>query len=363
MKVLIAGGGVAGAAAACLLGPDSVLIERTTGAHDKMCGEFVSAEAIDYLNRLGIDLVGLGAVPVHGVRLVYGATVAQAALPFPAMGLSRRVLDAALLAQAAARGATVLRGDAVRRVIDGVAEVAGSGRFPGHKVFLATGKHDLRGVARQPRRAPDDLIGLKMYLAVGASQAAALTGFVEVIVFRGGYGGLQAVEGGGVNLCLLLERTVFAEAGESWAGVQAMLEAISPHLATRLKGARTLLDRPLAIARVPYGFVHRAAPSDPAGLFRLGDQAAVIPSFSGDGVSMALHSAFVAAGSLQGGSASYHARIRRDVGAQVARAWTIYRAGRIAPGVLTRGAVLWPGALRWAARMTRLPVTAGMPVG
>ncbi len=358
MKVLIAGGGVAGAAAACLLGPDSVLVERTTAAHDKMCGEFVSAEAIDYLRRLGVDPVALGAVPVHGVRLVYGTMVAEARLPFPAVGLSRRRLDAALLDAAAARGATVLRGHTVRRVTDGVAEVAGLGRFVGHKLFLATGKHDVRGVPRTPAREPENLVGLKMYLAVEATQAAALAGLVEVIVFRGGYGGLQAVEGGGVNLCLLLERDVFAEAGESWQGVQAMLEAESPHLAARLNGARTLLDRPLAIARVPYGFVHRPSAGDPADVYRLGDQAAVIPSFSGDGVSMALHSAFAAAGSLRGDSAAYHARLQRDVGAQVARAWTIYRAGRLAPGLLTRGAVLWPGALRWAARLTRLPVRA-----
>src|SRR3712207_8011643 len=47
--------------------------------------------------------------------------------------------------------------------------------------------------------------------------------------------------------------------------------AQSPHLARRLDGAEPLLDRPLAIARVPYGFRHRASPGET--LFRLGDQA------------------------------------------------------------------------------------------
>lgn len=361
-RVVVAGGGLAGAAAACLLGEQATLVERTTGPHDKICGEFLSAEAIVYLRRLGLDPVALGAVSVHGVRLVHGTTLAEAPLPFPAMSLSRRVLDEALLHRAAALGATVLRGATVRQVVDGVAEVGGAGRFTGHAVFLATGKHDLRGLRRQPTRPPEDLVGLKMYLALDQAQAEALAGFVEVVVFPGGYLGLQTVEGGAANLCLLLERTAFAACGESWAGVQAMLEATSPHLATRLRGSRTLLDRPIAIARVPYGFVHAKCASDMRTVFRLGDQAAVIPSFSGDGMSMALHSAFRAADALGAGMSdastadAYHRRIRRDVAGQVGRAWTIYRLGMAAPGAMTRGARLWPGAMRWAARMTRLPV-------
>lgn len=351
MSVLIAGGGVAGAAAACLLGPGCTLVEREAGPHEKICGEFLSWEAAAYLRRLGVEPVALGAVPVERVRLIHGDLVAEAVLPFSALGLSRRVLDAALLARAEACGASVVRGHTVR-LQGGAPVVAGLGRFAGHDLFLATGKHELRGLRRQPDRAPEDLVGLKMYLRLAPEQAAALAGCVEVVLFEGGYGGLQAVEGGGVNFCLLLERAVFAECGESWAGVQSMLEAQSGQLRARLRGAAALLERPLAIFRVPYGFVHRNGDD---GVFRLGDQMAVIPSFSGDGMSMALHSAFRAVAGLRGGSGAYHRRMRRDVSGQVGRAWTIYRAGRAAPGAMVRGARLWPGAMRWAARLTRLP--------
>ncbi len=354
MSVLIAGGGVAGAAAACLLGPACTLVERETGAHDKMCGEFLSVEATGYLRRLGVDPVALGAVPVDRVRLVHGDRVAETRLPFAALGLSRRVLDEALLERAEALGAQVVRGHAVRWD-RGAAVVAGLGRFGEHTLFLATGKHDLRGLRRRLERAPEDLVGLKMYLRLPPAQAAALAGCVEVILFEGGYGGLQAVEGGGVNLCLLVERGVFAACGERWDGVQAMLETVSGHLRGRLHGAVTLLDRPLAIFRVPYGFVHR---DEADGVFRLGDQMAVIPSFSGDGVSMALHSAFRAVAARSGDAVAYHRRLRRDVSGQVGRAWAIYRTGRAAPGMMVAGARLWPGAMRWAAALTRLPATA-----
>ncbi|GAC1345375.1 MAG: NAD(P)/FAD-dependent oxidoreductase [Acetobacteraceae bacterium] len=356
MRALVAGGGVAGAAAACLLGRDCVLVEREGAAHDKICGEFVSAEAAPYLRRLGLDLPALGATRIDAVRVVYGDRVARSPLPFPAFGLSRRVLDAALLARAAALGAEVVRGHTVRGIADGVAEVAGLGRFPGHAVFLATGKHDLRGVRRLPTRPPEDLVGLKMYFAVTPDEAAELAGHVEILLFRGGYAGLQVVEAGAVNLCLLLEQRRFSEAGQSWSGVQSMLETEIPHLARRLRGARPLLERPLSIFRVPYGYVHRPGADDPAGLYRLGDQAGVIPSFCGDGVSIALHSAFASVSAHRGlGAAAYHRRLHRDIGRQIGRAMAVYRIGRAAPGLITDLGRLWPGALGWIARLTRVP--------
>ncbi len=359
MKVVIAGGGVAGAAAACLLGRDALLIEREAAAHDKICGEFVSAEAQPYLARLGLDLAALGAAPIHAVRLIHGDRAATSALPFAAFGLSRRALDEALLCRAADCGAEVVRGHAVRGLANGAFDVAGLGRVAAPALFLATGKHDLRGARRQPARAPEPLVGLKMYLSLAPAQSAGLRGHVEVVLFSGGYAGLQLVEHGAANLCLLIRQRRFEEAGRTWAGVQAVLEQDSPHLARRLRGAVARLDRPLTIFRVPYGFVHAPGPADPPGLYRLGDQAGVIASFSGDGVSIALHSAFAAvAAQRDGGPARYHRQLRRDIAGQIARAGAIYRASRAVPGLAVQAARLWPGALGLAARLTRVPASA-----
>ena len=364
MKALVAGGGVAGAAVACLLGPEALLVEREAAAHDKICGEFISTEAQGYLARLGLDVRNLGAAPIDGVRLVHGDQMASAPLPFRGYGLTRRTLDAALLDLAARRGAQVLRGHAVRGVLAsgsgaGGLDVAGHGKLPGSAIFLATGKHDLRGVRRILARTPEDLVGLKMYFRLRADQAADLAGQVELLLLRGGYAGLQLVEGGVANLCLLLRRADFTAAGACWPGVHDRLERDSPHLRRRLAGAAPLLDRPLSIFRVPYGYVHRPAAGDMPGLFRLGDQAAVIPSFTGDGVSIALHTAFAAAAASRAGDArSYHGAMRHDLSGQVARAGLLLRAGRAAPGLAVQAAHVWPGALRWIASMTRVPAAA-----
>ena len=94
------------------------------------------------------------------------------------------------------------------------------------------------------------------------------------------------------------------------------------------------------------------------GLFRLGDQAAVIPSLTGDGIAIALHSGTLAAQVwLDGGNAlAYHSRLARTLRGQMRLAGLLHRAGLFGPlqPATVRGAALFPGLLRAAARGTRI---------
>jgi flavin-dependent dehydrogenase len=374
--VVIVGGGVAGGAAACLLaraGQRVLLLERENAATDKICGEFVSVEAQRHLARLGIDAAALGGHPITHLRLVRGDAVASAALPFRGLGLSRRVLDDALLARAAACGADVCRGHdvrlatrgtdpaAARRVGAGAValEVPGVGTLRPRTLLLATGKHDLRGLRRVPAHAPEDLVGFKMYFALAPAQARELAGHVEVLLFEYGYAGLQLVEGGRANLCLLVDRDRLREGG--WDALLSTLQRDCGHLQRRLSDAVPLLQRPLTIYRVPYGYLHPPG-ADPDGVYRLGDQMGVIPSFSGDGMSIALHSAAMAVrATLAGaGAADYHRQMRADIGSQIARAGALYRFGRRPAGqrLIINLARAWPRGLQLAAALTRVPAHA-----
>ncbi len=348
--LVIAGGGLAGAAAACGLakaGRDVTVLERSTGPTDKICGDFLSAEAQHYLRRLGLDPATLGGHPITRVRVIRGTRQTECDLPFQGMGLSRRVLDEALLAHAAACGASIRRGVTVASMAPGI-----------H--FLATGKHDLRGAARAPDTAPEDLVGFKVYLRLDPQIRRDLDGTVEIILFPDGYAGLQLVDDGRANLCLLIHRDHLARAGGTWPALLDDLRAAHPLLRARLHGAEILQARPLAIARVPYGFIHAPAASD--SVFRLGDQACVIPSFSGDGMSMALHSAALAVHCHLAGQtpAEYHRRLRADVARPIARASGLYRLGRsrIGQALLIRALQAWPGLMRSSAAATRVPEPA-----
>jgi flavin-dependent dehydrogenase len=93
--------------------------------------------------------------------------------------------------------------------------------------------------------------------------------------------------------------------------------------------------------------------------WRLGDQAAVIPSFAGDGIAIALHSARLAADiHLAGGSAwEFQQRLARDVAAQVRRATRLSRLLVYPPAQAVAGiaARLVPDLVAGIAQVTRIP--------
>jgi flavin-dependent dehydrogenase len=358
---LIVGGGLAGGALAVALaeaGRSVVLLEREAGPHDKVCGEFLSREAILYLRALRLDPLALGACRIHSVRLSGGSGVATVRLPFPALSLSRRALDDALLRRATEAGAEVRLGARVQSLDpDGGewrARLSGGDEVAGKAGFLATGKHDLRGRPR-PAGQQRDLIGFKMHLRLSPAQAAQLAGHVELTLFRGGYAGLEPVEGGLANLCLLVRRSRYAALGQQWEALLAAMGADCALLDGRLEGALPCWDRPLAISSIPYGYVRRTG----EGLWRLGDQAAVIPSFAGDGMSIALHSARLAARYYLNGEpvGAYQRRMARDVGTAVRCATLLSQLSVHGPGrmLIGWGASRLPNIMSSVAAMTRVP--------
>ncbi len=355
-RALIIGGGLAGGAAAARLaslGQPPLLLEREEGPHHKICGEFLSVEAGSTLAGLGFDVTRLGGARIDTMRLHAGHRSAAAQLPFVATGLTRHSLDDALLDHATRLGADVQRGTSVRHIANGRA-ITSQGEAPAGPLLLATGKHDLRGQPRNAAGTINDLIGFKQFFRAPAALRTALAGAVEITLFKGGYAGLQSVENGRLNLCLLISRARFRELGGSWETLLATLLR-EPGLAP-LAEAEALLPRPISIGAVPYGFLAR--PSADAGLYRLGDQAAVIPSFCGDGMAMALHSGRLAANMLAAGAApaAYQARLRRDVARQVRLATTLQRLSetRLGRFALIAGLTAVPAALTTLARWTRV---------
>ena len=235
-----------------------------------------------------------------------------------------------------------------------IAALGDGGRIESAAVVLATGKHDLRG-HRRPWRGARPLIGFKMHCRLHADQAAALGDAVELFLYDGGYAGLQPIETGAANLCFVTTAACL-RGGSGWTAAFGHLRGVAPTLDLRLRDACLLWPRPASIARVPYGYLcadHVAAD----GLYRVGDQAAVIPSFTGEGIAIALRSARLAAAAvLTGDGAEHYAdALRLDLQGPLRRSGLIAAAIRHrALRGLGLGLAALPGLPSVLARLSRL---------
>lgn len=357
---LIIGGGLAGAMTGLRLaaaGREATILERECTAHHKVCGEFLSREAVEYLQETGVDPLELGAHPIRFVRLTAKRHLVEAALPFTALSLSRCVLDEALLARAAHAGCGIERGAFVESLSHHQgqwrAQLRGGETWTAENAFLASGKHDLRGLERQAG-PHGDLVGFKLHWRLAPAQTEGLRECMELYLFPGGYGGLSLVEGDTANFCLVVRRTVLRKLG-GWPELLAAIQNENPHIAERLSDASALWDRPLAVSSIPYGYLA----GRPDGLWCVGDQSACIPSFTGDGMSIALHSGALAAQmALAGESAElYHQRLSAQLNRAMGLATFLSRtivssAGRMLAPV---GLSIFPHAMNWIAASTRIP--------
>jgi flavin-dependent dehydrogenase len=360
-EVLIVGGGVAGCAAAIALarkGRRVRLIEREPTSRHKVCGEFLSGEALEDLHALSIDVASLGAVPIEYVRLAAARRAAEAPLPFPAASLTRKALDIALIGEAIAMGVNVERGRSVRaldRTASNVwqATLDDGTSYEAPTVFLATGKHDLRGQARP--RDPQRWVAFKMYFRLAPQQTTELERTSELMLYPGGYGGIQPVEGGIANFCCVVQQRHLSQAGHRWEAFLAKMQRDCPHLAMRLAGAEPLLAKPVAITHIPYGYIR---PTTENGLYCIGDQAAVIPSFTGDGISIALHTARCAAAAYVAAEPApfFQAKLRSALLGQMRLAEFAADGlnNSFARAVLPFCLKVWPGVMRVTARLTRV---------
>lgn len=362
-RPLIIGSGIAGSAVAIPLartGAKPLILERARETGDAICGGFLSWQSLAALERLGLSADSLGGQRVTEVRLFAGSRMARAALPQPGMGLSRRALDSALLAQALASGAAIERGVTVRSYGNGSVTTADGASCTSTSLFAAHGKHAIAGHDRPPppRVVADPVIGLRLRIAATPRIASLVGEAVELFLFDRGYAGLVRQEDGSANLCLAVHKSRLSEAGGRPEALIAAWGTENARLGERLAAGDAIgpID---AIAAVPYGWRRQSGES---GLWCLGDQAAVIPSLAGEGMGIALATAASAGRAWQQGSdsADWQQRMAHTLAQPMTLARIIWRLAEdprwngVGLALLSRLPML-TGAL---AKATRVPPDA-----
>ena len=392
VDAVIVGAGPAGASTAILLaraGWSVLLVEKQAFPRRKVCGECIAASNLVLLDALGVGdaFRALAGPELQRLRLWHGE--ADVVAPLPAAvdprrrwgrALGRETLDVMLLDAARRAGAQVLQ-PATLRAIEGdpgawrctlrAPGAAGEQVVRSRWVVAANGSWEPLPNERAPhrtRRSAGDLFAFK----ANFEGAAMPAGDLAVLGFDGGYGGMVQADAGVTTLACCIRRdrldalrraTPAARAGEA---VQALLEREVGAVATALRIARR--DGPwLAAGPLAPGIRLRGDDR----ILRIGNAAGEAHPIIGEGMSMALQSAWLLSARLiaagpQGQAdaaavAADHARRwRREfaprlalaagfahLAMQPAGAGLLIAAARHWPGLLTRGA-RWGGKVRCA---------------
>jgi flavin-dependent dehydrogenase len=291
-ECIVIGGGIAGSTAAwhlAKLGYNLAVLEKTQGAHHKVCGEFLSYEAFSYLKEMGISLNGDSPVIKH-FQLFAPRSSVGFTFPFPGRGISRHKLDEELLNNAKNTGADVFRGVCMRdhhKEADGFFRIeTNNGDFYARHLFMAIGKHDY---SKEYKRQGKDnsYIGFKTHIRL-KSWGERYKETTALFAFSGGYGGICPVEGDGMNFCFVIDKDLYKSLNSNFNEVIAFLRRSNPRLRTVLQEAE-FVETICAVGHIPYGFLRPSSSQD--NVYFLGDQRMVIPSFTGDGMAIALSTA------------------------------------------------------------------------
>jgi flavin-dependent dehydrogenase len=363
-----------------------LLAEQKKFPRAKLCGEFISPECLEHFERLGVmeRMQEAGGAALSETRF-YSRNGRSVNVPSEwfgnartcALGLSRREMDARLLARARAAGVEVLEeaqavgllreGKRVRgvrlkscgQVLEVGALVAVDATGRARALARRVEKDEENGVRAAATRP--SLVAFKTHL----ENAGGARDHCEIYFYRGGYGGLSSVENGLSNLCFIASARDVRACGNQPERV--MHEVL---MRNRRAGETLLCARPLsgwlAVALEGFG---RKSLVPAGGLLSIGDAASFIDPFTGSGMLMALESGELAAqtiarhlaalrnrdASFMEAAADYRASYQKIFGARL-RVCALMRRAAFIPRfaetlIFALGASV--GARRYLARATR----------
>lgn len=285
VDVAIVGAGPGGSTLAALLamrGVSVALIDRDTFPRDKLCGEFLSYDALPIVEALGIDLDG--APHIDRCRVVSRHRTYEFAFPHAARGISRMKLDELLFRKAIAAGAIGLEGHTAtiveRHRVDHIKAkvVAGAwgrwGRFDQQldRAFVHDHSHRNFGFKRHYRGTHEQ-------------------GVIDLYSFHRGYLGVSDVEDGITNICGLVHADRLAGHKGKWDSFIDTIRAEEPRLEALYGAFEPAQEHFLSSEPV----IFRSRSAVEGGIFMIGDASGVIDPLTGNGMAMAIQSAVVAA--------------------------------------------------------------------
>lgn len=335
---VIIGAGPAGSTAAILLaraGWKVALVERQSFPRRKVCGECIAATNLPLLEQLGVGISfhALAGPPLKQVALLSGDHDIRSELP-PlkestrpwGRALGREHLDYLLLQQAERAGATVLQpwtmqsfegeaGNWLCRLRSSESTTLRELTSP--ILIVASGSW---GQEYKRPHQPGDLLAFKAQF----TDTRLEPGLLPVLAFRGGYGGMVVSDTGITTVACCIRRDQLGRCRTQAAGqaagdaVEAYLKASCSLVSQALEGAcRT--DPWLATGPIHPGIHFGRGKPD---VFLIGNAAGEAHPIIGEGISMAIQSAWLLSDMLTGTARSeLHPDAQRQLGRAYEKRW------------------------------------------
>jgi menaquinone-9 beta-reductase len=288
-----------------------ILLEKSRMPRQKLCGEFITPECFPTLNRLGVmeRLLEAGAQKISQLSLVarngrhVEAPMSEVSRMPYALSLSRARFDHMLFEGARRAGALCLERYSVKRCLYDAGRVSGVEaisvahgnmvRFEAPLVVDASGRSSRVSLGKSDRVAGSR--GSRPFaLKVHMKGVEGIADQVELYFFRGGYGGLSAIEDGLANLCFITDEDTLKRAGGDPLSVLRQTVLSNSLARERLSGAQTVRKW---VSGGPLVFGRRKPADD---VIAIGDAAGMIDPFTGTGIQIALRSGELAAEAIIG---------------------------------------------------------------
>lgn len=284
--LIVIGGGLAGLSLAILearAGQRVLLCEQKHFPAHKVCGEYISYESHAFLQHLGLPLSDWALPDIQRLRLTVPHYALDFKLPLGGFGLSRHKLDSSLAQLARAAGVELLEGTKVAKISGNLGNYQVETNAGAFTSFWLAGSWGRRtSLHKQPTQSRN-YVGVKWHYS-GPLPADLIT----LHTFQGGYGGLSRVEDEQICFCYMVDSARLKSAGNI-PRLEQQLRSENRHLDEMLAPLTPVWEEPLSISQLsflPKTRVHE-------GVLLLGDAAGSIAPLAGNGMSMALHAAWL----------------------------------------------------------------------
>ncbi len=301
--VAIIGGGLAGLCLAIQCAEKQhkvILFEKEEYPFHKVCGEYVSLESWNFLQRLGIKLDEFDLPVIKKLQLSDANGKAYTFdLPLGGFGISRFSLDDRLYHVALAKGVNICTNSKVDNVEYNKDQfiITSTDRTTIAQVAAGTfGKRsnlDIkwnRSFTMQKPNALNNYIGIKYHI-----RYPHIPDHIYLHNFYNGYCGLSKIEDDKSCLCYLTTAQNLRNNGNSIEELQRQVLYKNPKLKKIFTSADFLFEQPLAISQISFDKKSQVENH----VLMLGDAAGMISPLCGNGMSMAMHSSKLAFQQIQ----------------------------------------------------------------